>query len=69
MLSGILRERGVETGGFVASLRFYARIGVAQGYERCDATFKLLAQQVPMQDERSAAAVTDAEVGCARGEA
>ena len=62
MLAELLRDQGFATAGFVASFPLEHRFGIAQGFEHYDDRFDVLAQQVPMQDERSAAAVTDAVI-------
>lgn len=62
MLAELLADHGFATAGFVAAFPLDHRFGIAQGFEHYDDAFDRLAQTVPMQDERSAAAVTDAVV-------
>ena len=63
MLAELLRDRGFATAGFVASFPMEHRFGIAQGFEHYDDTFDRLVHEAPvMQDERSAAAVTDAVI-------
>jgi len=63
LLAEILYDAGFHTAGFLGSFALDSRFDFAQGFEHYDETFpRLVGQQGAVQNERPAAAVTDAVI-------
>jgi arylsulfatase A-like enzyme len=63
MLAEILQEAGFQTVGFAGAFSLDSRFGIAQGFDHYDERFDHVARDLgPDQDQRSAAAVTDAAI-------
>ncbi len=63
MLAEILYDAGFHTAGFLGSFALDSRFDFAQGFEHYDETFpRLVGQEGAVQNERPAAAVTDAVI-------
>jgi arylsulfatase A-like enzyme len=63
-LAELLREQGFVTAGFAGSFALSGRFEIAQGFEHYDESFeRMRGDDGALQNERSAAAVTDAVIG------
>ena len=63
MLAEILQKAGFHTVGFAGAFSLDSRFGFAEGFDHYDERFEHLARDLgPDQDQRSAAAVTDAAI-------
>ncbi len=64
MLTEILKDEGFSTLGFIGSFTLNSRFGFDQGFDHFDQSFDVLADAEDVdQNQRSAAAVTDAVIG------